>query len=166
MKITFGHVLDGTQLRGVDDSMGDIVCGPLRLVEILETQLGLKRKAVAEMTRIFQLVKVLEKLVGKKQSFYSLSFEKDPLAVSETLLGWRDSLVLAGWDGMAEGNSQRLHDLAEINAALKEEVAPGLPDRIAAIYESLSYRDHCVESIVVVDTLSSFPHLWRKILKK
>lgn len=166
MKITFGHALDGTQLQGGSDSMGDMVCGPLRLVEILETQLGLRRKAVGEMTRIFQFVRVLEKLVGKKQTFYSTSFEKDPLGVSETLLHWRDSLILAGWNGIADGNSRRLRDLAEVNAALTEMVGPGQPDRIAAIHESLNHRDHCIESVIVVDPLFSFPLLWRLILIK
>jgi hypothetical protein len=165
MKITFGHALDGAQLQRVGNSMGDMVCGPLRFVEILETQLGLKQKAVSEITRVFQFVKVLEKLVGKKQTFYSTSFEKDPLAVSETLLHWRDRLILAGWNGM-EGNSHRLRDLAEVNAALKETVAPGKPDRMAAINESLNHRDHRIESVILVDPPSSFPLMWRQILTK
>ena len=97
MKITFGQALDGTELWAADNSIGDVVCGPLRLTEIFETQLGLKRKSVSEMTRVFQFVKVLEKLAENKPRFYSTSFEKDPLAVSEALLHWRDSLAFVGW---------------------------------------------------------------------
>ena len=105
MKITFGQALDGTELWAVNNSIGDVVCGLLRLTEILETQLGLKRKSVSEITRVFQFVKVLEKLAENKPRFYSTSFKKDPLAVSEALLNWRDSLALAGWTGMIDGGS-------------------------------------------------------------
>jgi hypothetical protein len=166
MKITFGQALDGAELRAINDSIGDIVCGPLRLMEVLEAQLGLKRQSVSDMTRIFQLVKVLAMLVGTKQRFYSTSFEKDPLSVSEALLHWRDSLALAGWNGMTNGNLQRLHDLADMNSALKEAVAPGQPDRLMAIHDALNHRNHCIETINVVDPPSSFPLLWRHILTK
>src|SRR5579864_6876804 len=66
MKITFGQTLDGTELLAQSNSIGDVVCGPLRFTEILETQLGLKRKPVSEITRVFQFVKVLEKLAESK----------------------------------------------------------------------------------------------------
>jgi len=166
MKITFGQALDGTELRAVNNSIGDIVCGPLRLTEILETQLGLKRKSVSEITRVFQFVKILEKLAENKPRFYSTSFEKDSLAVSEALLHWRDSLALAGWSGMTDGSSQRLRDLADVNAALKDAVALGQPDRLMAIHEALNHRSHCIETIIFVDPPSSFPLLWRNILTK
>ena len=41
-----------------------------------------------------------------KQRFYTASFTKDPLAVAETLLRWRDELVLAGWDGSPDPAGQ------------------------------------------------------------
>jgi hypothetical protein len=166
MKITFGQALDGTELRAINNSLGDTVCGPLRLMEILETQLGLKRKSVSDITRIFQLVKVLEKLTGNERRFYSTSFETDPLAVSEALLHWRDSLALAGWTGVTNGGLPRLRDLADLNGALKEAVAPGQPDRLMAIHEALDHRNHCIEAIIVVDPPSAFSLLWRQILKK
>src|SRR5580704_16361958 len=166
MKITFGKALDGTEFRPANDSLGGIVCGPLRLVEILETQLGLKRKPVSDVTRIFQFVKVLETIAGNKPRFYSASFGKDQLSVSETLLNWRDSLVLAGWNGNANGSSKRLHDLADINAALTDAALPGQPDRLVAISNSLAQRNHGVEEIVVVDPPAAFSRLWIEILTK
>ena len=166
MKITFGKSLDGTELRPANDSLGDIVCGPLRLVEILETQLGLKRKPVSDVTRIFQFVKVLETVAGNKPRFYAASFDKDRLSVSETLLNWRDSLVLAGWNGNANGSSKRLHDLADINAALTDAALPGQPDRLVAIRDSLAQRNHGVEEIVVVDPPAAFSRLWGEVLTK
>lgn len=166
MKITFGQNLDGTELLAQSNSMGDVVCGPLRLTEILETQLGLKRKPVSEIARVFQFTKVLEKLAESKHRFYSTSFGMDPLAVSEVLLNWRDSLVLAGWNGMADTSSQRLHDLADMNVALKGSIALGQPDRLLAIQEALNHRSHCIETVTVVDPQSSFPLLWRNILVK
>jgi hypothetical protein len=166
MKITFGHALDGTELRPGNNSLSDIVCGPLRLMEILETQLGLKRKTVSDVARIFAFVKVLGTLVGNKPRFYSASFEKDQLSVSETLLHWRDSLMLAGWNGTANGSSKRLQDLADINAALKDAALPGQPDRLVAIRDSLFQRNHGVEEIVVVDPPTAFSRIWGEILTK
>jgi hypothetical protein len=164
MKITFGHALDGTESRTANGSIGNLVCGPLRLMETLETQLGLKRKPVSDVARIFQFVKVLETLAGNKPRFYSASFEKDQLSVSETLLHWRDSLMLAGWNGTANCSSRRLHDLADINAALKNAALPGQPDRLVAIRDSLVQRNHGVEEIVVVDPPTAFSRLWCEIL--
>ena len=45
---------------------------------------------------------------ASKPRFYAASFAKDPFSVAETLLRWRDELVLAGWDGSADpvGSSQ------------------------------------------------------------
>jgi PD-(D/E)XK nuclease superfamily len=166
MKITLGQALDGIESQVASDSLGDIVCGPLRLMDVLETQLGLKRKSISDMTRIFQLVKVLEKLIENNQPFYSASFEKDPLAVSEALLQWRDSLALAGWDGTTDGSSRRLRALADVNTALKEKVASGVPDRLMAIHDALAHRHHCIETIIVVDPPSAFPLLWRQIFIK
>jgi hypothetical protein len=166
VKITFGHSLDGAELWTRNDCLKEIVCGPLRLTEILEMQLGLKRKPVTELTRIFQFAKVLEKLASNKQRFYSASFEKDRLSVSEALLHWRDSLVLAGWNGTANGNSKRLYDLVDINTALRDTVAPGDSDRLVAIRDSLVFRNHGIEEVVVVDSLATFPRLWREILTK
>jgi hypothetical protein len=166
MKITLGHALDGTELRNMGNSIGHVVCGPLRFVEILETQLGLKRKFVSEVTRVFQVVKVLEKLAANKLRFYSGSFEKDPLAVSEVLLNWRDSLVSAGWNGTVTGSSRRLRDLVDINLALKNAVTPGQSDRLLAIRDALVDRNHGVEELVVVDPPAIFPRLLREVLVK
>ncbi len=67
---------------------------------------------------------------------------------------------------MTDGSSQRLRDLADVNATLKEAVALGQPDRLMAIHEALNHRSHCIETIIVVDPPSSFPLLWRNILTK
>ena len=164
MKITFGQALDGIGSGMTNDSLGDIVCGPLRLLDILETQLGLKRKSASDLTRTFQFVKVLEELAKKKQRFYSVSFERDSLAVSETLLHWRDSLVLAGWNGTTDGSSRRLSDLAEVNLALKGTLSVGIPDRLIAVHDSLANRNHGIETVVVIDPPCAFPLVWRQIL--
>jgi hypothetical protein len=159
MEIVLGQALNGTDLQATSDSLGRIVCGLLRLVDVLETQLGLKRKPVSDMTRTFQLVKVLEKLVKNNQPFYSASFEKDPLAVSETLLGWRDSLGLAGWNGKTNGNSRRLRDLADANAALKNAIPPG-----QSHHACRRMRQQCAENRSLRGGRTCFP--LRPILRK
>jgi hypothetical protein len=104
----------------------------------------------------------LETLGRDKERFYSTSFEKDPLSVSEVLLRWRDSLSMAGWNGTSRENSKRLNDLAEMDRALKEAVAPGLPDRLVAVRDSVDLRHHAIEQVCVIDPPSAFP-LWPQI---
>jgi len=165
MKITFGQALDGVELRNENSSIGEVICGPRRLVEILETRLGLKAKPKTEISRILQLVKLLEEN-NKEERFYSASFQKDPLAVAETLLQWRDSLMFCGWNGFSKGVSKRLTDLMDIHAAIVGNGIPSLADRLTAICKALESRNHGLSEIVVVDPPSSLSLLWQKALGK
>ncbi|MDB6028331.1 MAG: hypothetical protein JWM68_4554 [Verrucomicrobiales bacterium] len=165
MKVTFGMALDGMELRKESNSLGEVVCGPRRLIDILETRLGLKQKPISAVARILQLVKFLEEDAKNNKRFYSASFERDPLAVAETLLQWRDSLLLYGWNGLSDGVSARLADLADIHGLLVRDGFLSLSDRLIAVHNILEHRNHGLE-IVVVESSSSLPLLWRKTLIK
>src|SRR6185369_50071 len=117
MKITFGLALDGCESVGPAHLLNDTYCGPLGLIQILETRLGLKSESPSAAQRVTQYRTLLKTLAEEGEVFYRASFEKDSYAVAETLLDWRDDLVEAGWDGHAAGdNSKRLRDLAAIEA--------------------------------------------------
>jgi hypothetical protein len=49
------------------------------------------------------------------------AFSRDGLAVSTELLGWRDTLVLAGWYSDVKGVSGRLDLLADVEACLPDD---------------------------------------------
>lgn len=89
---------------------------------------------------------------ASKPRFYAASFAKDPFSVAETLLRWRDELVLAGWDGSADPvGSSRIRDLAEVEGLAGPKLLPGLGDRVQAVLTELDRRDPKLDSIKVVD---------------
>ncbi len=84
--------------------------GPHGFLSLLELRLGLASKPASAAGRIVQYREFLQNAASIKPRFYTESFAKDPLAVAETLLRWRDELVLAGWDGSPDPAAS--HELA------------------------------------------------------
>src|SRR6476660_9853629 len=99
MKIIFGLALDGCETVGPTHLLNDICCGPLGLIQILETRLGLKAKSTSAAQRVTQYRTLLKTLAEEGDVFYRAASEKESYAVADTLLRWRDDLVEAGWDG-------------------------------------------------------------------
>src|SRR3984893_453387 len=129
LKITFGLDLDGYQDLPARDRFNESICGPQGFLRLLELRLGLASKPASAASRIVQYRGALESAASIKERFYTESFAKDPLAVAETLLRWRDELVLAGWDGSADpGSSQRTRDLAEVERLAGPDLLPGFGD--------------------------------------
>jgi RecB family exonuclease len=124
-----GALEDGTAAAGAP------VLGPLGLLRVLETALGLAAPEVPHATR---LAAWRAKLAATAEGrFWAESFAQDPLATAETLLAWRDSLVEAGWDARAAQPGQRLADLAAAEAA--EPALPAGPaDRLRAALAELA----------------------------
>lgn len=125
MNLTFGLALDGFRHAPDAVALGELTCGPAGILGWLEARLGLRRPAVTEAQRVAVFRQLLEQAMAAGTRFYSASFKHDPLAVAETLLGWRDELVLAGWDGtVASTASTRLRDLAEIERLVANSLPP------------------------------------------
>ena len=115
MKIIFGLDLDGYQDLEARDRFNESIFGPHGFLNLLELRLGLSSSPPSAAGRIVQYREFLQNAASIKKRFYTESFTKDPLAVAETLLRWRDELVLAGWNGSADAaGSTRLSDLAEV----------------------------------------------------
>src|SRR5580693_5741975 len=136
LKITFGLDLDGYQDLQPRDRFNESICGPQGFLRLLELRLGLASKPASAAGRIVQYREFLQNAASIKRlkrpaaRFYTESFSKDPLAVAETLLRWRDELVLAGWDGSPDpGSSQRIRDLAEVEELAGPDLSPGFGDR-------------------------------------
>ena len=96
MKISFGMGFDGYETVLPKQSLAMPVCGPLGLLQLLETRLGLKAKAVSSAHRVVEFRQILEQISIERPAFYNESFKKDPYAVAETLLQWRDALIETG----------------------------------------------------------------------
>ena len=109
----------------------------------------------------------MQKAASIKARFYTASFAKDPLAVAETLLRWRDELVLAGWDGSPDaGSSQRIRDLAEVEELAGPDLLPGVGDRVRKALTELDRRDPKFATIEVLEDPDSLPLLLRRVFAK
>ena len=137
------------------------------MLDLLETRLGLKIRHVSRAQRILQFRNLLEAVAASRETFYRRSFENDPLATATTLLQWRDNLIEAGWDGVASGSdSQRLQDLAAVEAHTAGKLGPGTGDRLAAILKELDSRQTQIESLTVLDPPEHLPTVWKRLCDK
>ena len=167
LKITFGLDLDGYQDLQPRDRFNESICGPQGFLRLLELRLGLASKPAIAAGRIVQYRQFLQKAASIKERFYTASFAKDPPAVAETLLRWRDELVLAGWDGSPDpAASQRICDLAEVEGLAGSDLLPGFGDRIRNALTELDRRDPKFGTIEVLENRESLPLLLRKVFAK
>lgn len=167
MKITFGLSLDGWEPLKSPQCLNEFTCGPAGFLELLEVRLGLKTNPVPLSQRLLHYKALLGELAEECVTFYSESFKKDPYAVAETLVGWRDGLIVAGWDGEASGkDSARLRDMSALEARTSGRLAPGMGDRLRTVLRELLTRSPCIDTLTVVDEPEHLPSLWRQVCEK
>jgi PD-(D/E)XK nuclease superfamily len=148
MTIHFGNDFDGTVLNCQENAAAAaFFAGPNKLLQWLEAQLGLSGyNANSDYLRIELYRQSLSQSAG---AFYAQSFEADRFATAEFLLGWRDELLLAGWnfDAAAEGLPTRLQTLAEVEALFRKKIndpelsaaALGFADRFEQVLQRLKH---------------------------
>jgi ATP-dependent helicase/nuclease subunit B len=105
--------------------------GVLGLLSLLETRLGLTQAPVRPIARAM----ALETKIGDTSGFWNASAERDSLAVSQTLLKWRDELVMEGWTGQ-HGGQTRLKQLWSVS----DDVPAGHADRLLAVLDVIRSR--------------------------
>ena len=78
----------------------------------LELRLGLTGTIHTETERLVEYVKAMRDAVACDGSlFFAESFRSDEIGTAKVLLGWRDALGMAMWDGNSRG-SERLRGLS------------------------------------------------------
>jgi RecB family exonuclease len=167
MKIHFGLGLDGPsfpQFTGEKEAViGELTCGPLRLLAQLELRLGLTGawEPAPYRTELYR-----QRLLGadNKSRFYHRSLKADSLAVAETLLCWRDSLRLGGWDFTAGGDTpRRLKDLSEVekfgNGAMVS-LPLGIADRVRTVMDRLPNPRLNIANIRLAEVRTSYGPPW------
>ena len=138
------------------------VVGPMRLLDHIETMLGLGAPAVAGVKRIAIYRRKLESVGAGR--FWADSFEKDSWSTARELLNWRDELVEAGWQAKESLPAKRLADLAAA-----EDAGPGLPfgyaDRLRALIDALDEKPVLpLASIELIDVRDDLPAGLRRLL--
>ena len=167
MKVGFGLSLDGYASLLPKQVLAMPMCGPLGLLQFLETRLGLKAKAVSPAIRVFQFRQSLEELATERPMFFSESFKRDAYAVAETLLKWRDDLIEAGWDGLASSDdTARIQDMAAVEARTRNRLSPGTADRLRSVLFELNSRSPNLDLLTVHEPQSHLPKLWQLICAK
>ena len=162
MKIIFGIWLDGG-MPALIPALEEARFGPLGLLRWLEARLGLARRWPTAVERLIAYEQAL--VSASAGSFYSKSFAKDPLAVAETLLRWRDELILSGWDrSPAPTGAPRPDALFELDGRVDPVVRTGVGDRVLEVLAGLPMRPITLESLTVVDDRSHLPVLWQRLL--
>ncbi|MGP9760945.1 PD-(D/E)XK nuclease family protein [Corynebacterium sp. AOP12-C2-36] len=179
MHITFGWGFDGA--RWVDAAattggLGSVTTGPAQLTDILATRLALSAPESDQPMRIAAYRAVLTRVLAGAdlKSWPVASFHADPWTVARELLGWRDELVRAGWDGAADPSApRRLCVLAAVEKTLTEEPgwAPGTADLLRDVDRALgdlvasaSSWPLGIEQVDVDGELADLPPVWRRIL--
>lgn len=164
-RIILGRYLDGERATEAQNTMGKSVVGPLGMLSLLETQLGLLRLQPAISERIVQYADCLREL-DTPTRFYSQSFDTDPLGTAACLLDWRDHWMLNGWTGSVLSHAPaRLQDMAAVEALSGSKVSPGIGQRLQAVESALQCRTPDIERVEVVEPLETWPRRWRAVFE-
>ena len=166
MRVIFDAALDGPGWPGplgkASFAFGEAWLGPLGLLGLLETRLGLGGRFEESLQRACLLAAAIRDLPG----YWQPSFAVDPLGTSRRLLRDRDELRLWGWTGQPV--SRRLGELAAATA----DASPGIPDRLTAVAQALgarragrSPRSPDIASLVSYTSISFLAPLWRALFQ-
>jgi len=150
-----------TSARLYRDGLGMPVWGPAALLHDLELRLGLPPSSSSTTARVRSYAARIERV---RPPFLDASFAADRLGTAAAVLGLRDALVDAGWDGeVISRGGDRLAAIAAIEALEECPLPPGPADRLATVEKEL--RDPPYESITVLpEERALWPARWRRVL--
>lgn len=164
--VTFGLHLDGQRSTPPVNRLGEIVVGPMGLLTLLETHLGLLALRLSQAERVVRYRDALAK-ADSESRFYHASFETDALGTAEKLLEWRDLWYLHGWGGTFGADAgKRLADLAEVEAIARDTLPPSIGERLEQVVRKLDERQVPIERVKLADPLEVFPLRWQAVLNK
>lgn len=160
MHITFGMNMDGAAWSGEAASLGEICCGPVGMLSLLESRLGLDgvKATLPERISDYQL-----RIASVNPMWCAKSFELDSWNTSRQLLAWRDELFMAGWDGKA-GSSERLGALAAIESC-QLPLGAGEPDRLKTVLNALD-GIRLPGTLELATSRGHLPFLWKEVVEK
>src|SRR5574344_44350 len=166
MKIIYSKYFDSEIYLGDKPKvMGDAYMGDMGLLTQLELRAGLHSVSKTDVEREAEYLNALKGCI--KGTIFEKTFNVDELGVASKLLGWRDALIMAGWEVNSYTNiSEKLKILAD---AEKKFSCIGIADRwrkVSKIYHNkgIDFSDQ-VESVDVIDPWDDIPLLIQKTLE-
>lgn len=166
MRIRFGRDLDGEHGTLRVDELDAKTTGPLGLLGILETQLGLPHRDVPAIERVMAYRECLKRC-DHQDRFYHKTFAVDDLETARTLLDWRDQWYLHGWQGVfPEESPRRLADMQEVEAKALQRVPLSEGQRLARVAEKMRKRKLRISALELCEPLEWHPWTWQEVLRE
>lgn len=169
MIIHFSTNYDGEVfLNSRTDLMGVSYLGPQGLLQQLELRAGLHTGVKSDVEREADYLNAMSPFM--EGLMFRRAFEVDKIGVAGKLLGWRDNLLMAGWDGQCtDKEATKLCVLADIEKKFNspEFHSPGTADawvKVCREYASHDILSDRVEEIVVECPWGEIPYLIQKTL--
>lgn len=165
MKIIYSPYYDSeTYLGDTPHIMGTSYVGNMGLLQQLELRAGMHMEPIAQVEREAEYHNAMKNHL--EHTMFEGAAQVDPMGVAARLLCWRDTLVMAGWDGTCwqkDGNN-KVSVLADIE---QDFHAMGVPDcwyKVCQTYEEGMNLHGCIESIQLDCPWSEIPYLIQKTL--
>ena len=129
-------------LTAGDCGLGKAFYGSEALLAELELRAGLTCTEEEHSSRVISYMDAMQAALDRAAAsgdspFFAESFCRDDYGTAELMLGWRDALVKAGWDGKPVGNSDKIRILSDIEAFFD---CPGSADRWRALSKEAAAR--------------------------
>ena len=138
MTIYFNPCYDSSVFLTANDcGLGKAYLGKEALLGELELRAGLTCASTEHADRVIAYMEAMQAAQQGSPLFYSESFERDDFGTAELMLGWRDALVKAGWDGKPVGESEKIRVLSLIESHFN---CPGSADRWRNILKEAAKR--------------------------
>ena len=171
MEVRFGLHRDGLHPEAPKTVVAEITVGPAGMLRLLESDLGLASPQVhsAEEVALYRQCLVDCDDLAR---FYHNSFQTDPVGVAATLLDWRASWYLHGWNGtFTQDVPQRLADMAAVEASAKDRLPPCEGQRLRRVLRELggpaaTDRRTQIESLTLLDHVDDLPLAWRCLVER
>ena len=168
MHLHVGLLLDGQRGQANASELDALTTGPLGLLNVLETQLGLLRQEPSGAERVLQYRELLKRL-DHPERFYHQSLGVDELGTAASLLAWRDQWHLHGWRdphaaALNRAPSRRLRDMAALEAQVPGKLAPSVGERLASVDSVLQTQSARINQLTLFEPLSWWPEAWQRVL--
>jgi ATP-dependent helicase/nuclease subunit B len=161
-----GTLAEHEDLAPGSGQLGLVAWGRAALLSDLELRLGLPGSVIGYGVRLQQWSKRLADLALKEPRFYSKAYAVDPIGTAATLLGWRDLLVDAGWNGesIRQGGS-RLDTFVELERE-EAELSPGTADRLRLVESELATAGIAPwEELSLAEPRAAWPGRWQRVFQ-
>jgi hypothetical protein len=166
MRVTFGASLDARQGPSAGSFFDEPLVGPMGLLGLLETYLGLAAPEVPVARRVAIYLGALQQADAVQPRFYRASLVADGFGTAAWLLDWRDTWMLGGWAGQAgDGAPPRIADLAAAEQAAAGTLPPGLAERLAACAAALrATGSRPFSAVTLLEPPDTLPRAWQQVL--